>query len=59
MSENWFSKKVNEITINEKNQTTEKKNIDKDLQKNMAYIKQQFGDAFDVKYRKFNALAEK
>lgn len=55
MSENWFSKKVDEISINEKNETTEKKNIDKDLQKNMAYIKQQFGDAFDVKYRKYNA----
>ncbi len=55
MSENWFSKKVDEISINENTKTTEKKNIDKDLQKNMAYIKQQFGDAFDVKYRKYNA----
>ena len=35
MDENWFSKKVDEITINERNETTEKKNIDKDLQKNM------------------------
>ena len=55
MDENWFSKKVDEITINENTTTAEKKNIDKDLQKNMAYIKQQFGDAFDVKYRKYNA----
>ena len=55
MCENWFSEKVNEITASEKSETNEKKNIDRDLQKNVAYIKQQFGDAFDVKYRKYNA----
>lgn len=54
MSENWFSKKVDEITTENNTDKSEKKNIDKDLQKNLAYIKQQFGDAFDVKYRKYN-----
>lgn len=52
---NWFDKKVDEITVKERNENPEKKPIDKDLQKNVAYIKQQFGDAFDVKYRKYNA----
>lgn len=52
---NWFNKKVDEITVKERNEKPEKKPIDKDLQKNVAYIKQQFGDAFDVKYRKYNA----
>ncbi len=55
MGENWFSKKVDEITVNENKEKTEKKNIDIDLQKNIMYFKQQFGDAFDVKYRKYNA----
>ena len=55
MNENWFSKKVDEITVTQNNTKSEKKNIDKDLQKNIAYIKQQGGDAFDVKYRKYNA----
>ncbi len=55
MNENWFSKKVDEITVTQNNTKSEKENIDKDLQKNIAYIKQQFGDAFDVKYRKYNA----
>ncbi len=55
MNENWFSKKVDEITVTQNSSKSEKKNIDKDLQKNIAYIKQQFGDAFDVKYRKYNA----
>ena len=49
MNENWFSKKVDEITVTQNNTTSEKKRIDKDLQKNLSYIKQQFGDAFDVK----------
>lgn len=53
MSENWFQKKVDEITVSN-NATTEKKYIETDLQKNIMYFKQQFGDAFDVKYRKYN-----
>lgn len=52
---NWFNKKVDEITVKEVSEKPEKKPIDKNLQKNVAYIKQQFGDAFDVKYRKYNA----
>lgn len=52
---NWFNKKVDEITVKEVSEKPEKKTIDRDLQKNVAYIKQQFGDAFDVKYRKYNA----
>lgn len=55
MSENWFLKKVDEITEKDSNEKTKSKPINKDLQKNIAYIKQQFGDAFDVKYRKYNA----
>ena len=54
MSENWFQKKIDEITVKDNN-STEKRFVDTDLQKNMMYIKQQFGDAFDVKYRKYNA----
>lgn len=52
---NWFNKKVDEITVKEVSEKPEKKPMDRDLQKNVAYIKQQFGDAFDVKYRKYNA----
>ncbi len=51
----WFNNKVNEITEKENNAKSEAKPIDRDLQKNIAYFKQQFGDAFDVKYRKYNA----
>ncbi len=51
---NWFNKKVDEITENVQDNSS-KNYIDTDLQKNIAYIKQQFGDAFDVKYRKYNA----
>ncbi len=54
MSENWFQKKIDEITVKD-NKSTEKQYVDTDLQKNIVYIKQQFGDAFDVKYRKYNA----
>lgn len=54
MSENWFQKKIDEITVKDNN-STEKRFVDTDLQKNIMYIKQQFGDAFDVKYRKYNA----
>ncbi len=52
---NWFSKKVDEITVNENEvKPPQKKKVDTDLQRNITYIKQQFGDAFDVKYRKSN-----
>ncbi len=50
----WFNKKVDEITTDVQNNSS-KNYIDTDLQKNMIYIKQQFGDSFDVKYRKYNA----
>ncbi len=49
----WFKKKVDEITVNAE-QNDKKKVISTDLQDNITYIKQQFGDAFDVKYRKYN-----
>lgn len=55
MGKNWFEEKIEEITVTEKNQKAEKRFVDTVLQKNMMYIKQQFGDAFDVKYRKYNA----
>lgn len=54
MSNNWFQNKVDEITVDEK-KTTEKRYLSTDLQENIRYIKSQFGDAFDVKYRKYNA----
>ncbi len=50
----WFNKKVDEISERVQEYSS-KKYIDTDLQKNITYIKQQFGDAFDVKYRKYNA----
>ncbi len=53
MSENWFQQKIDEITVSvDKNE--DKKYIDTDLKKNIAYFKAQFGDAFDVKYRKYS-----
>lgn len=55
MSENWFENKIDEIAVKNENQSIEKKFVDTDLQKNIMYFKQQFGDAFDVKYRKYNA----
>lgn len=54
MSENWLEKKVDEITVSVEKKD-EKKFIDTTLQKNIMYLKSQFGDAFDVKYRKYNA----
>ncbi len=53
MSENWYEKKVGEITVPVQS-NDEKKLIDTDLKKNIAYFKAQFGDAFDVKYRKYS-----
>ena len=58
MSSNWFNQKIDEITVSCKNQKAEKRFVDTDLQKNIMYIKQQFGDAFDVKYRKYNAAGK-
>ena len=55
MSENWFENKIDEIAVKNEKQSIEKKFVDTDLQKNIMYFKQQFGDAFDVKYRKYNA----
>ena len=54
MSNNWFNEKVDEITV-DNNKTNSKKYLSADLQENIRYIKTQFGDAFDVKYRKYNA----
>ena len=48
---NWFEKNVGLITepvIND----DEKRYVSTKLQENLSYIKQQFGNAFDVKYRK-------
>lgn len=53
MSNNWFNKKIDEITVPEKKESS-KKYLSTDLQENIRYIKTQFGDAFDVKYRKYN-----
>lgn len=53
----WFNEKVNEITV-EVEENKEKKFINKDLQRNIMYFKSKFGDAFDVKYRKFNAKGQ-
>ena len=53
MNKNWFQQKVDEITVSVE-ENAEKKYIDTDLQKNVMYFKSQFGDAFDVKYRKYN-----
>lgn len=48
---NWYRKKIDEITV--PTEENKKKNpIDRELQKNIMYFKQQLGDAFDVKYRK-------
>lgn len=55
MSENWFENKIDEIAVKNEKQSIEKEFVDTDLQKNIMYFKQQFGDAFDVKYRKYNA----
>ena len=48
MSENWFENKIDEIAVKNEKQSIEKKFVDTDLQKNIMYFKQQFGDAFDV-----------
>lgn len=54
MKKEWFRQKVDEITTdtipNER-----KKLISTNLSENIAYFKSQFGDAFDVKYRKYKA----
>lgn len=54
MEKNWFDEKIDEITVKDETDNT-KKAISTNLQENIQYIKGQFGDAFDVKYRKYNA----
>lgn len=51
MHDSWFTKKVREISVSNKQPPKEKVTVDKVLQKNVLYFKQSFGDAFDVKYR--------
>lgn len=52
MKDSWFSKKVEEITVDDsKRKPKEKTPIDRDMQKNVMYFKQCLGEAFDVKYR--------
>ena len=53
MSENWFQKKIDEITVKDNN-STEKKFVNTYLQKNIMYIKHHFNDALNVKYKKYN-----
>ncbi len=50
--------KIDEITVPVE-KTDKKKYITSDLKKNIAYFKSQFGDAFDVKYRKYNSNGNK
>ena len=49
-----MNEKIDEITVAVE-KTDKKKFIVPDLQKNIMYFKSQFGDAFDVKYRKYNS----
>ena len=55
MDKSWFKRKIDEISVSESNKENKKNHISTDLQENISYFKQQFGDAFDVKYRKYNA----
>ncbi len=55
MGNDWFRKKVDEITVQSKQTKSEKHFIGTVLQENVEYFKTQFGDAFDVKYRKYIA----
>lgn len=50
MRNSWFNRKVEEITIGEKEQR-EKVSVSKDLQENVKYFKSKMGKSFDVKYR--------
>ena len=51
---NWFKQKVDEITFENKKEKKQKIRVDKSLQKNVDYFKQQLGDSFDVKYRNYS-----
>ena len=50
MKNNWFQKKVEEITMSEK-ESGEKINVNTDLDFNVRYFKKQLGGSFDIKYR--------
>lgn len=51
MKNNWFQRKIDEITFENKNENQQTVRVDSDLQKNIRYFKQQLGESFDVKYR--------
>lgn len=51
MKNRWFTKKVEEITVEDSQKTAESVKISGDLQKDRAYLKQSLGDSFDIKYR--------
>ncbi len=48
---NWFQNKIDEITVAEEQKPLQKVKVSQELQKNIAYFKQQLGASFDVKYR--------
>ena len=50
MNNNWFLKKVDEITAEYKG-IQQKIEISKDLDFNVRYFKNQLGGSFDIKYR--------
>lgn len=50
MENNWFQKKVQEITMPDTN-NEQKTDVSADLQFNVRYFKAQLGNSFDVKYR--------
>lgn len=50
MQNNWFQKKVDEITMEEKS-SEQKNDVSTDLQSNIRYFKEQLGSSFDIKYR--------
>ena len=49
MRNNWFQKKVEEITMDEK-ESGQKTNVSTDLDFNVRYFKSQLGGSFDIKY---------
>ena len=51
---NWFKNKVDEITFENSDNKKQKVRVDRALQKNVDYFKQQLGDSFDVKYRSYS-----
>ena len=50
MKNNWFQKKVEEITMDEK-ESGQKTTVNTDLDFNVRYFKSQLGGSFDIKYR--------